>query len=90
MVMAIPLEWECNSSMPVFIVTVSKITPCHGSEVSVKAFSSRSKAESWIDDQIAALVVKHGLDRSMAVDGWFVELVRDQTVQYDVVEEIVQ
>lgn len=70
----------------VFVVTISESFPLHGNEVTLRCFSSHEKAERWIEDRIEETVRTFGLDRSTAVDGWFVTIANDHTIQYDVCE----
>lgn len=70
----------------VFVVTISELFPQHGNKVTLRCFSSHEKAARWIEDRIEEKVRVFGLDRSTAVDGWFVTVASDHTIQYDVHE----
>ncbi len=72
-------------SAPVYVVKISESLPCLGGEFSVKVFSTREKAEAWIESKIAAIVKEHGLDESR-VEDWYVEIVPDHAFQFDVEE----
>ena len=67
----------------VYVVTISELFPQHGNEVTLRCFSSHEKAERWIEDRIEETVRTFGLDRVTAVDGWFVTITSDHTIQYD-------
>lgn len=54
--------------------------------MSLRCFSSHEKAERWIEDRIEENVRAFDLVRSIAVDGWFVTVASDHTIQYDVYE----
>ena len=75
--------------MEVYVVKVSESLPCFGSEFSVKVFSTREKAEAWIEFRIAAIVKEHGRDESR-VEDWHVEIAPDHAFQFDVEESDVE
>lgn len=72
-------------SAPIYVVKISESLPYFGSEVTFRAFSTREKAEAWIESKIAAIVKEHGLDESR-VEDWYVEIVPDHAFQFDVEE----
>ena len=75
----------------VAVVTISESFPQHGTEVSLRCFSSNEKAARWIEGQIDEKVQDHRLNRNVAVDGWFVKLEGEaHTIQYDVHELVVE
>lgn len=63
--------------MAVYVIKISESLPCFGSEVTVRVFSTRGKAEAWIEPKIAAIVKEHGLDERRGED-WHVEIAPDQ------------
>ena len=70
----------------VFVVTISELFPQHGNKVTLRCFSSHEKAARWIENRIEENVRTLGLNRSIAVDGWFLSIASDRTIQYDVHE----
>ena len=67
----------------VVVVTISEQFQWHGNKTDIAVFASMSKAEAWIDRQIALLVKRWNIPPE-SVDGWFVEIEDTcHTIQYD-------
>lgn len=77
---------ESRAMNRVVVATVSESFPLHGNDVALRCFLSHEKATRWIEGRIEENVRTFGLDRATAVDGWFVSIASDRTVQYDVHE----
>ncbi len=78
-----------KKKLEVVVVTKTTRYQYHGYDFAVNVFATHLEAEKWVEQQINSLIAEYELDRDTDVDGWYIDVDPNSSIQFDAKEHYV-